>query len=179
MKYRLREVKLKDCSGMLEWMHDPQINCLYTNKIKMATKESVEKFIADAAKTREAGSTYHYAVVDDQDEYLGTISLKNIDNARGAEYAISMRRQFQGRGIASQATKEILRIAFKELGLNRVYLNVLSDNEHANHFYIKNGFRYEGEFRQCIMIGNERKSLRWYAMLAEEYRDNVERDIDE
>lgn len=172
MEYRLRELKLKDCNGMLEWMHDPQINYLYTDKIKMATKESAEQFIADAFKMREAGTTYHYAIVDNQDEYVGTISLKNIEKIAGAEYAISMRRCFQGKGIASWATREILRIAFEELGINRVYLNVLSDNEHANQFYKKNKFRYEGESKRCILIGQELKSLKWYAMLSEEFREN-------
>lgn len=172
MEYRLRELCLKDCDGMLEWMHDPQINYLYTDKIKKATKESVEKFIENAAKMKAEGSTYHYAVVNGQDEYMGTISLKNIDKIRGAEYAVSMRRCFHGKGVASWATKEILRIAFGELELNRVYLNVLSDNEHANKFYVKNKFRYEGESKQCILVGNELKSLKWYAMLAEEFNLN-------
>ncbi len=176
MEHRLRELSLKDCDGMLEWMHDPQINYLYTDKIKMATRESVERFILDAVKMREAGSTYHYAVVDKRDEYLGTISLKDVDKIRGAEFAISMRRRFHGKGIASWATREILRIAFEDLKLNRVYLNVLSDNEHANRFYVNNRFRYEGESRQCILIGNELKSLKWYAMLAEEFVKNSDAD---
>lgn len=171
MEYNLRELNLKDCDGMMEWMHDPQINYLYTDKIKMATKESVENFIRAAARMKEEGSTYHYAIVNVRDEYMGTISLKNVDKIWGAEYAISMRRCFQGKGIASWATREILRIAFEELKLNRVYLNVLSDNEHANQFYVKNQFRYEGESKQCILIGNELKSLKWYAMLAEEFKE--------
>lgn len=172
MEYRLRGLKPQDCDGMLEWMHDPQINYLYTDKIKTATRESVEKFIVDAVKMWETGITYHYAIAGSQDEYMGTISLKNIEKIMGAEYAISMRRQFQGKGIASWATGEILRIAFEELDLNRVYLNVLSDNEHANQFYARNKFRYEGESKQCILVGSELKSLKWYAMLAEEFRKN-------
>lgn len=176
MEYRLRELCLKDCDGMLEWMHDPQINYFYTDKIKMATKESVENFIKVATRMKEEGSTYHYAIANAQDEYMGTISLKNVDKIWGAEYAISMRQRFQGKGIASWATKEILRIAFEELELNRVYLNVLSDNEHANQFYVKNQFRYEGESKQCILIEDQLKSLKWYAMLAIEYKENLDGD---
>lgn len=170
MGYRLRELKLKDCEGMLEWMHDPQINCFYTDTVRQATKESVVAFIKAADKQRKEGVTYHYAIVDDSDEYLGTISLKNIEEIKGAEYAVSLRQPFQGKGIATFATKEILRIAFMELGLNRVYLNVLSDNLHANRFYERNRFRYEGESINCIMIGGELKSLKWYAILSKEYQ---------
>lgn len=172
MTCRLRPIEQKDCAGMLEWMHDPQINYLYTDKIKNATSASVSRFIEDAQELMEQHKACHYAIVDEQDEYLGTISLKEIEEVKGAEYAISMRSAYQGKGIASWATQEILRIAFKEMGLHRVYLNVLSDNEHANQFYVKNRFRYEGESKDCILIGGEIKSLKWYAMLAEEYGGN-------
>lgn len=174
MTYQLRALKQKDSSGMLEWMHDPTINYLYTDKIRNATVESVEKFITDAEEQMYQRQTCHYAIVDKNDEYLGTISLKNIEAVKGAEYAVSMRGKYQGKGIASWATQEILRIAFDELMLHRVYLNVLSDNEHANQFYVKNGFRYEGESKMCVRIGEELKSLKWYAILDNEYRKLVE-----
>lgn len=172
MKYKLRKLELKDCKGMLEWMHDPCINYLYTDKIKNATFASVGQFIEEAQRLMVQGTTCHYAIVDTADEYLGTISLKDLEPVKGAEYAISMRGAYQGQGIASWATQEILRIAFDELGLHRVYLNVLADNVHANRFYVRNHFRYEGESRDCILIGGEIKSLKWYAMLAEEYKKN-------
>lgn len=170
MVYKLRHLMQKDCNGMLDWMHDPQINYLYTDKIRNATLASVSRFVEDAEELMKQGTTCHYAIVDEQDDYLGTISLKNIEQVKGAEYAISMRGASQGKGIASWATREILRIAFEKMELHRVYLNVLADNEHANRFYIRNHFRYEGESKECIMIGGVLKSLKWYAMLAEEYR---------
>lgn len=172
MGYRLRSLQEKDVNGMLEWMHDPKINFFYTDKIRNATAESVRSFICVAEKLRREGTTYHYAIVDNDDEYQGTISLKNLIPVEGAEYAISMRSGAQGKGIASWATQEILKIAFEELKLHRVYLNVLSDNEHANKFYEKNGFRMEGQSKNCICINGKIKSLNWYAMLEEEYREN-------
>lgn len=175
MRYQLRPLKQKDRDGMLEWMHDPTIHYLYTDKIRNATAESVQKFIADAEAQMRQKRTCHYAIVDGADEYLGTISLKNIEPVKGAEYAVSVRSRYQGKGIGSWATREILRIAFEELTLHRVYLNVLSDNEHANQFYVKNGFRYEGESRMCVLIGGEFKSLNWYAILDDEYRETEKR----
>lgn len=170
MEYRLRQLELKDCNGMLEWMHDPQINYLYTDKIRNATLASVRRFVEDAQELMKQGTSYHYAIVDERDDYLGTISLKNIEPVKGAEYAISMRGACLRKGIASWATREILRMAFEEMGLHRVYLNVLADNEYAGRFYIKNHFRYEGESKDCILAGGKIRSLKWYAILAEEYR---------
>lgn len=171
MKYMLRSLKLKDSEGILEWMHDPKINLWYTGKIKNATLNRVINFINNAEELMKQGTTRHYAIVNEEDEYLGTISLKNIEPIKGAEYAISMRGTYQGKGIASWATQEIMRMAFDDLGLHRVYLNVPSDNEHANRFYVRNHFRYEGEAKDCIQIEGRIKSLKWYALLEEEYRE--------
>lgn len=170
MEYKLRNLQVKDCGGMLEWMHDPRINSLYTDKIRNATSADVLRFIENSQILMKQGNTYHYAIVNKDDEYLGTISLKDIVPVKGAEYAVSIRETYRGKGIVSWATDEILRIAFEELKLHRVYLNVLADNENACRFYVRKCFRYEGESRNCIQIKGEFKSLKWYAMLEEEYR---------
>ena len=170
MNYVLRDLRMEDLEGMLEIVNDPLINCFYTDDIRKSTRETIGQFIENAAELKKKGISYHYAISDSKDEYIGTISLKNVEKVKGAEYAIIMRRGYQGMGIATWATREILQIAFRKMALNRVYLNVLSDNLHANRFYIKNRFRYEGESKMCICIEGKIKSLKWYAMLAEEYR---------
>ena len=68
MEYRLRELKIKDCEGMLEWMHDCEINCNYTDTIRRGTKESTTAFIKTANRQREEGLACHYAIVDDNEE---------------------------------------------------------------------------------------------------------------
>ena len=65
--------------------------------------------------------------------------------------------------------KEILKIAFEEFLLHRIYLNVLSDNQKAIRLYEKCGFVCEGTFRNHLLLGKEFKSLKWYSILKEEY----------
>ena len=60
------------------------------------------------------------------------------------------------------ATKEILRIAFEELGLKRVYLNVLAENKRATAFYQKVGFKSDTCIESRIQIDGKEKSLNWY-----------------
>ena len=65
-----------------------------------------------------------------------------------------------GTGAAAEGSRQILRLAFEELGLRRVYLNVLEENRRAVKFYNKIDFRYthatEMEFK------GENKTLLWY-----------------
>ncbi len=165
---KLRKLELKDMPGMLEWMHDEDINQYFQADFGHISEEAVRDFIINAQNDE---SNYNFAIIDSHDDYLGTISLKHVDReAKNAEYAISTGKKAHGTGCAKIATDEILKYAFEELKLERVYLNVLSKNIRANKFYQKYGFIYEGEFKKHICIRGEFCDLKWYRMLKEEFK---------
>lgn len=166
----LRELQEKDVCGMLEWMHDPEIQKNFRINMAQKTQDDALAFIREAQTVPKEGESVHFAITNEQGEYLGTISLKNIDlTAQNAEYAICLRRDAQGKGIGAIATKELLYIAFEKYKLERVYLNVLSENINAIRLYEKCGFSYEGEFRKHVFLRGEYKTLKWYSILREEY----------
>lgn len=170
---RLRKLQEKDAPFMTEWMHDSEISQYFQKDMERITLEDARKFCREAGGTQhiEDGTSVHYAIVEESaDEYLGTISLKEIDlQNRSAEYAVSTRKCAHGKGIAIQATGLILKEGFERLNLHRIYLNVLSENVRAVKFYEKVGFRFEGEFRDSVRVRGEWKSQRWYAMLENEF----------
>ena len=167
---KLRSLLEKDNIYMLEWMKDHRINRFFRFNSDDVTIKSVTEFIKSCNKDK---NNYHFAIVDDNDIYLGTISLKNIDNiANTAEYAIALRYDAHGKGVGTFATKEILDYAFHKLNLNRVYLNVLADNINAIRLYERCGFVFEGEFRKHVKIRGELKNLKWYGILKENYYAN-------
>lgn len=135
---RLRELNLKDAEYMLEWMHDPNVSECLGKDFKSMTIDNCKAFIESACSDDD---NRHYAIVDDNDEYMGTISLKEIDRVnKRAEYAISCRTKAIGQGFAVSATKELFRIAKDELGLSLIYLNVYKTNIRAQKMYQKVGF---------------------------------------
>lgn len=168
----LRKLKIKDAPLMLEWMHDPEIQkCFQKDMINMSLQQA-EDFCRNSVfqNIPDEGRDIHYAIVNEQDEYLGTISLKDISLTNlSAEYAISTRKCVQGKGIAQTATELILQKGFNELKLHRIYLNVLSNNKRAIRFYEKCGFVYEGEFREHLQRQGNVLSLKWYSMLENEF----------
>lgn len=168
----LRSLKEKDAPLMLEWMHDPDIQKWFQKNLMEMTLKDAISFCRNAGIPDEAvqGQCIHWAIVDDTDEYLGTISLKQIDiQNMTAEYAISTRTKAHGKGVAKAATKLLLEKAFTDYGLHKVYLNVLEDNYAAIHLYEQCGFKYEGLARAHVMINGEYKSLRWYGILKDEF----------
>ena len=167
--FKLRYLKEKDAAGMLEWMHAEETKKIFQKDMSSMTEDNVLSFIRRSGKDTTADGFIHYAVVNEEDEYLGTISLKDIDQVnKCAEYAVSFRKCAQGTGAASFATNEILRIAFEEIGLHRVYLNVLTGNLRANAFYKKMGFVYEGTSEDSLFLNGKYESLNWYAIIRRE-----------
>lgn len=166
----LRRLRPEDADGMLEWIKDDEILRGFRFAGEEKTRKDVLAFIGSAESIPVQGGSMHFAVSDEQGEYLGTISLKNVDlTARHAEYAIVLRKKAQGKGIAVKATDELLEKAFTEFHLEKVYLNVLSDNSRAIRLYERYGFVFEGEFRRHLYLRGEWKGLRWYSMSREEY----------
>lgn len=156
----LRKLENKDAPFMFEWMQDPDILACFQFDASNASENTCEAFIANSFDIDQR----HYAIVNQADEYQGTVSLKHIDHKNGtAEYAIVLRKSAMGQGLAKQATEEILNIAYNELGLRKVYLNVLTENTHAQHLYERCGFILEGTAVAHILKDGHPKDLYWYA----------------
>ena len=101
---------------------------------------------------------------------LLSISLKELDlEAKHAEYAVTMRSGFHGQGIGTQATELLLKKAFVEFGLERVYLTVLADNAHAKHMYERAGFVKEGTLRKHIYRDGQFLDWDLYGILKEDF----------
>ena len=81
------------------------------------------------------------AVVNDKDEYMGTVSLKNIDYSnKCAEFAITIRTCAMGKGYSKIAMYEIGEYAKEKLQLRFIYWYVSKENHRAIRFYDKNGY---------------------------------------
>lgn len=161
---KIRALEEKDASRMLQWIKDSRTKEWSQINGDNHSIETVLKFINNKSETE-----IHKAVVDENDVYLGTVSLKNIDyDNKAAEYAISMHYDAHGIGAAQFATKEILRFGFEELKLERIYWYVFSDNMRANGFYNKINAYFEGEFRNAIIVNGKTHNLKWYSVLKDE-----------
>ena len=134
---KLRPLAMKDAPLMLEWMHDPDVVRDLQTRFSEKTLQDCESFIRAAADMRE---DCHFAVADDQDDtYLGTVSLKHIRGDR-AEFAITIRKCAMGKGVSRDAMKAVLAYGRDALGLKNIYWCVSPDNRRAVRFYDKNGY---------------------------------------
>jgi RimJ/RimL family protein N-acetyltransferase len=162
---RLRYLNDKDVEGMLEWMHDDSIvHDLFTD---FSTKNisDCSNFIRKSLVDKE---NLNLAVVDENDVYMGTVSLKHIDKENeNAEFAITMRSVAMGKGYAIYGMNQIMDRAKNDLGLESVYWCVLKKNLRAVSFYNKHNFKLCSQIPQNLKknyTDDLMQNLIWYCI---------------
>lgn len=160
---RLRKLRPEDASLMLEWMHDPDAVAHLQGNFTEKTLEDCKAFISASEQNPEQ---LHLAITDEDDTYMGTVSLKHINRQRGdAEFAIAIRRCAMGKGFSQFAMQQILQIGFQEMGLQTVFWCVSPENYRAVRFYDKGGYsRTEAADVDALRYygPNQLKKLLWY-----------------
>lgn len=157
----LRELEIKDASNMLEWMHDMNLIEYLKGDFETKTYDDCIAFIENSISKQNI----HLCIASDTDEYMGTVSLKNIEND-SAEFAIIIRRKGLGHGYAWFGTEAILKKAFQEFNLTSVYWCVSKRNLRACRFYDKHNFHEILDVPPRVLERyNKSSDLKWYSVL--------------
>jgi len=109
--------------------------------------------------------------VGDERKPVGSTFIRDIDpvNRRG-EFGIFIGDDAtRGRGVGTEAARQIVAHGFTELGLNRIYLRVLAHNAGAVHSYEKVGFVREGCLRKDVILDGVPTDVILMAIVREEW----------
>ena len=158
----LRQLELRDAPLMLSWMHDKRVTENLKSNFSSKTIEDAEGFIRASWDDKE---NVNLAIASDEDEYMGTVSLKHIENG-SAEFAITVRAASMGRGYSWFGMERIIEKAFTDFGLECVYWCVSRDNARAVRFYDKHNFHEAFDIPQKVLdryAGLD--NLKWYSVL--------------
>ncbi len=159
---KLRDLEIRDLPLMKSWMQDKSITSMYKRDFNVMTDDDIQDFIV---KSRRDQTNHHYAIVSDTDEYMGTVSLKHMENDT-AELAIVVRKEAMRRGYSWFGMEEALKKAFEVFNLESVYWCVNRANERAIRFYDKHNFHEIIDVPENIIKRYDgMKNLKWYSVL--------------
>jgi ribosomal-protein-alanine N-acetyltransferase len=127
------------------------------------TKAGQRAAIEDALTQYEQGRNLPYVILDEGAGIVGRITLNGI--VRGAFRSCSVgywvSQPVSGRGVATAALREIIGVAFGELGLHRIQGETLLDNFASQRVLERNGFgrigmapeylKIAGRWQDCIL----------------------------
>ena len=110
------------------------------------------------------------AVVRDSGVMIGDVSLHSVNREhRQAELGFIVHPDYHGQGYATEATAEMLRIGFEDLGLHRIYGSCDARNTASAGVMERLGMRQEAHFREKEFVKGEWCDELIYAILATEW----------
>ncbi|WP_077596143.1 GNAT family N-acetyltransferase [Oceanobacillus kimchii] len=172
---RLEHFGRQDFDLLISWIDSPEFIMQWagTEFSYPLDENQLNQYIKGA--NEKNSKVYIYKVVlDETNEIIGHISLNNIDlknrSARIGKVLIGNTR-IRGKGIGQKMVIELLKIAFDNLSLHRVELDVFSFNESAIKSYEKVGFVKEGLLRDFRKMENGYWSLWQMSILENEWRN--------
>jgi RimJ/RimL family protein N-acetyltransferase len=117
-----------------------------------------------------------FSVVNrETDELLGVALLWGIDtHNRNAHLGVSLRPRFRRSGYGSDVLDTLCRYAFRTLGLHRVQLETLSDNDGMIGAAKKVGFVHEGTAREHAFVDGRLLDEVNFGILTTEWRSSEE-----
>ncbi len=155
----LRSVELEDWEKGYQWVNDPEVSRYVTTGTAPYSRLQEKQWYERAATS---DNEFHFAlVVRENDRYIGNAGLFNVEwRTRKACFGIMIGdRYYWNQGFGTEATYLVVRFAFEQLGLHRVWLHVNTENVRAQRAYEKVGFKREGTLRHDSYFDGEFRDL--------------------
>lgn len=166
MQVRIRAFERMDIPKKVIWVNHPENNVFLHYDIPLEIGKTEQWFARNQGKTDRFDG-----VIDADGIPVGLIGLLSIDlKNRKAEYYVLMgNTSFKGKGIAKEASRQILEYGFYHLGLNRIYLYTETGNIAAQKLFEAVGFEREGCLRDDIISRGTYVDRYLYSILKEDW----------
>ena len=146
----LRLMEKEDCAFRTNWVNDVE-----TRKTLMfdwpLSLSGTEKWFD--MQDLDPKKKNFMIISKDSNLPIGITGLIDIDfrHLRGQFYITIGEKDYRGKRIPDESIPLVLNYGFNELGLNRIYLYTLNNNERARKVYERNGFIYEGKLKTLFL----------------------------
>ncbi len=173
----LRLMEEKDIPYKVKWINDPEVrrslNFDYPIS-EIGTKHWLNQVALDN------GRRDFMVCLIENNVPIGYGGLLNIDmkNSKAESYMGIGDKDYWGKGYGKEVRQALLRYAFQELGLNRVYSLVWSKNERMINLNIKVGLEIEGLLKADVFSHGEYRDRYIMSILRETYLDITNESTD-
>jgi RimJ/RimL family protein N-acetyltransferase len=131
----------------------------------------LERRLTQTRIDKEGDGLALVAAEGETDRFIGEVVLRLTSSvSQQGEVGWSVHPDAQGRGYATEAAREMLRLGFEELGLHRIVAECDPRNEASIKVMEKLGMRREAHHLDAMFLKGEWVGSMVYAVLASEWR---------
>ncbi|MGC4113425.1 MAG: GNAT family protein [Myxococcales bacterium] len=154
----LRPLEEKDAAALVGWFADDEVAGTL-QRWSPSGSSARSRYLEEVARSEE--DVMLGICTRDGDQLVGMAGLHTFDpQGHSAQFAVVVGDKAQwGKGYGTEATTLVLGLGFETMGLDRIGLEVLHQNERGIRAYEKAGFRREASSRTAdalaMSIGRE------------------------
>lgn len=166
MNCTIRPWRMSDAMDLAAALSDPAIlNNLRDGLPYPYTEKDAEDYIT-AMLCADKSAVFAYAICL-EDRAVGSIGAFRQSNIhfRTAELGYYLAREYWGRGIVTEAVRQLCERVFAQTDILRIYAEPFSDNVGSRRVLEKAGFQLEGTLRRSAVKEGEVLDTRLYAIL--------------
>ena len=148
----LRALLPTDVEDTLRWHNDPSLYATLAGSFRAVSRATEEEWLRRISLP--APDALNLGIVERvTGNLVGCVYLRDIDpDSRSGELHVFLGEPAaRGRGLGEAACRAMIEHAFQALGLQRVYLMVLPENERAIRLYERLGFSRDGLHRAAVL----------------------------
>ncbi|HEY3887762.1 MAG TPA: UDP-4-amino-4,6-dideoxy-N-acetyl-beta-L-altrosamine N-acetyltransferase [Caulobacteraceae bacterium] len=168
MTVALRAVGPEDSQRLLDWRNRPEVSAyMYTDHI-ISADEHARWF-----KGALAAGDRRYWIIELDGAPVGMANLAGIDAARSrCEWAYYLAEpSTRGRGVGAVVEFMVIDHVFKDLGLNKLWCEVLIDNEAVWKLHESFGFEREALYRDHVWKAGRFQDVVGLGLLARDWAE--------
>ena len=164
-KVYLRRSTLEDTDRIVRWRNSELVMPYFLYRTPF-TKASHEKWYHENIDT---GLAVQFIICEKRTDLpVGAIYFQHIDRQnRKAEYGLYLgEKSAYGRGIGAEAIRLCMAYGFHELGLHKIMMRALADNEASLRVNEKIGFRKEAYLKDELLIDGKYRDIVYMALFS-------------
>ena len=168
----LRGLTLEDVNdAYYSWLNDPQVNQYLETRYLPSSKQDIEAFVKSKMHNKDEPI---FAICDKEtDTHIGNIKLGPICwlHRRAQISLLIGDKNYWGKGVATQAIKQVCDYGFSRLNLNKLFAGAYSDNQGSIKAFKKCGFKEEGVLKAYYIVDGQELDLVYIGVTNQEYRE--------
>lgn len=170
MKCRIRTWELSDAKDLAAALSNKKVQDNLRDGLPYPyTQQDGEAFISDMLSADE-NETFAFAITIDNIA-IGSIGVFRQGNIhrQTAELGYYIGEEYWGKGIMTEAIKQICEYVFRESDMIRIYAEPFAYNIASCRALEKAGFQYEGTLRRNALKNGKVIDMKMYSLLKEEW----------
>jgi diamine N-acetyltransferase len=137
----LRPLSPSDVDHVMTWVNDHDVMAYFANRQSNITRDEELAYLTTLVASKNDRA---YSIFAD-DAYVGQCSVNQIYwPARNGRLFVVINKGAQGKSYGPEAVRQLLDVAWNDLGLHKLWLIVRRENRAAQAMYLKLGFDFEG-----------------------------------